>query len=75
MLAKEMFEMAVKLQKETGAHVKFINLSGGVESLTNQIRLRMISERSVKVSAKYTKKYLFRPEWVMLQSIQRWDVS
>ena len=28
MLAKEMFEMAVKLQKETGAHVKFINLSG-----------------------------------------------
>ena len=30
MLAKEMFEMAVKLQKETGAHVKFINLSGGV---------------------------------------------
>ena len=30
MLAKEMFELAVKLQKETGAHVKFINLSGGV---------------------------------------------
>ena len=30
MLAKEMFEVAVKLQKETGAHVKFINLSGGV---------------------------------------------
>ena len=65
MLAKEMFEMAVKLQKETVV----------LESLTNQIRLRMISERSVRVSAKYTKKYLFRPEWVMLQSIQRWDVS
>ena len=30
MLAKELFELAVKLQKETGAHVKFINLSGGV---------------------------------------------
>ena len=25
-----MFELAVKLQKETGAHVKFINLSGGI---------------------------------------------
>ena len=30
MLAKVLFEVAVKLQKETGAHVKFINLSGGV---------------------------------------------
>lgn len=30
MLAKVMFELAVKLQRETGAHVKFINLSGGI---------------------------------------------
>ena len=30
MLAKVMYELAVKLQKETGAHIKFINLSGGV---------------------------------------------
>lgn len=30
MLAKELFELAVKLQKETGAHIKFINLSGGI---------------------------------------------
>lgn len=30
MLAKIMFELAVKLQKETGARVKFINLSGGI---------------------------------------------
>ena len=30
MLAKEMFELAVKLEKETGADIKFINLSGGV---------------------------------------------
>jgi diaminopimelate decarboxylase len=29
-LAKTLFELAVKLQKETGAHIKFINLSGGV---------------------------------------------
>ncbi len=30
MLAKELFELAVKLEKETGADIKFINLSGGV---------------------------------------------
>ena len=41
MLAKEMFEMAVKLQKETGAHVKFINLSGGVGIYTEMGRFMM----------------------------------
>lgn len=30
MLAKILFEQAVKLQNETGAHIAFINLSGGV---------------------------------------------
>ena len=29
-LAKVLFEVAVKLQKETGAHIKFIKLSGGI---------------------------------------------
>lgn len=29
-LAKELFELAVKLEQETGADIKFINLSGGV---------------------------------------------
>lgn len=30
MLAGQLFELAVKLKEETGAHIKFINLSGGV---------------------------------------------
>ena len=30
MLAKQLFEVAVKLKAETGAEIKFINLSGGV---------------------------------------------
>ena len=30
MLAKQLFELAVKLKEETGAHISFINLSGGV---------------------------------------------
>ncbi len=42
-LAKILFELAVELKKETGAHIKFINLSGGVgvpyrpEQATNDI--------------------------------------
>lgn len=30
MLAKILFEVAVKLKEKTGAHIKFINLSGGI---------------------------------------------
>lgn len=30
MLAKKLFELAVELEKETGAHIEFINLSGGI---------------------------------------------
>lgn len=30
LLAKTLFEVAVRLQKETGAQIKFINLSGGI---------------------------------------------
>ena len=33
MLAKVLFEVAVKLQKEVGIHIKFINLSGGIGSV------------------------------------------
>ena len=44
-LAKSLFELAVKLQEETGAHIRFINLSGGIgipyrpEEAPNDIRL------------------------------------
>ena len=43
MLAKVMFELAVKLQKETGAHISFINLSGGIGIPYSRIRRRTIS--------------------------------
>jgi len=44
-LAKQLFELAVKLQEETGAHIAFINLSGGIgipyrpEQEANDIRV------------------------------------
>ena len=52
-LAGELFELAVKLEKETGADIQFINLSGGVgipyrpEQMPNDIR--MIGEGVRKV--------------------------
>ncbi len=45
MLAKQLFEVAVQLKEETGCHISFINLSGGVgvpytpEQEPNDIRL------------------------------------
>ena len=74
MLAKVLFKQAVKLQKETGVHIKFINLSGESEFRIHRIRSQMISVSSEKVCAVSMKKYLFRPEWEMWQSIQNLDV-
>jgi len=52
-LAKELFELAVRLEKETGADIKFINLSGGVgihytpDQEPNDIRLIVEGVRKV----------------------------
>ena len=46
MLAKILFEVAVKLQKETGVHIKFINLSGGIGIPYTPDQEPMISGRS-----------------------------
>ena len=70
MLAKILFEQAVRLSKEAGVHIKFINLSGGIgipyrpDQEPNDIRA---IERA---SARFMKKCLFLPVWGMLQSIQ-----
>ena len=49
MLAKILFELAVRLHEETGAHISFINLSGRYRaSLTVRIRSLMISAPSAK---------------------------
>ncbi len=53
MLAKELFELAVELKNETGADIRFINLSGGVgipytpEQTPNDIRLIGASVKEV----------------------------
>ena len=69
MLAKVMFELAVKLQKETGAHIGFINLSGGIgipyrpDQTPNDIRV--IGEGVRKVY----EEVLVPAGWEMLLSI------
>ena len=65
MLAKVMFELAVKLQKETGAHIKFINLSGGIGIPYRRSRLQTIFVQLERVYARYMKKFWFRKEWEM----------
>lgn len=42
-LARELFELAVRLKKETGAHIKFINLSGGIGIPISRTRRPMTS--------------------------------
>lgn len=64
-LAKRLFELAVKLKEETGANIKFINLSGGVgipytpDQKPNDIRV--IGEGVRKVY----EEVLVPLEWVM----------
>ena len=53
MLAKILFELAVKLKEETGAHISFINLSGGIGILIVRIRSRMTLWLLVKVYARF----------------------
>ena len=70
MLAKVLFEQAVKLSKEAGVHIKFINLSGGIGFRINRIKNRTIYMRSEREFGKCMKKFLFRQEWEMLLFIQ-----
>ena len=47
MLAKILFELAVKLKEETGVHIAFINLSGGIGIPYRRTRSPMTSWQSV----------------------------
>ena len=71
MLAKVLFEQAVKLQKET------LNLSISLEESEfriHRIRSQTISVSSEKGFAVSMKRFLFRQEWEMWQSIPSLDV-
>lgn len=71
-LARILFKLAVRLERETGAHVAFINLSGGVgipylpEQQANDIHA--IGEG---VHAPTT-RFWSPPAWAMWRSAPRW---
>ena len=69
MLAKVLFEVAVKLQKEVGIHIKFINLSGGIgipytpDQEPNDIRA--IGDGVRRVCGKFIMRFLCLQAWEM----------
>ena len=72
-LAKEMFELAVRLKEETGADIRFINLSGGigVPYLPDQEGNDILAiGDGVR---KCMRKCWYLPEWEMWQFIRNWD--
>ena len=57
MLAKTIFQLAVELEKETGADIKFINLSGGVGIPYTPIRHQMTLWLLEKEYTKFMMKF------------------
>lgn len=70
MLAKVLFELAVKLKNETGANITFINLSGGVGIPYRPDQEPNDIAKSVRAFTRYLMKCLFLPEWAMLSFAQ-----
>ena len=71
-LARILFQLAVDVQKETGVHIAFINLSGGVGIPYRPSQEPNDIMQSVKAYIRLTTRFLFRPAWTMLPSIPRW---
>ena len=71
-LARILFELAVRLERETGAHVAFINLSGGVGIPTCPSSRPMTSTPSARVYTRPTTRSWFPPAWAMWRSAPRW---
>lgn len=72
-LAKVLFELAVKLKEETGADIKFINLSGGVGIPYRPDRSRTISLPSARACVRFMRRFWYRQAWVMSPCVLRWD--
>ena len=71
-LAGILFNLAVRLHQKTGAHIKFINLSGGVGVAYKPEQRPMISWPLARVSAKSLRRSWCPPVWATLPSLPRW---
>lgn len=73
-LARILFQTAVELNQETGAHIAFINLSGGVGIPYRPDQQPTDSRRSLAGHKKPSKKFWFRLEWAILPSTPNWPL-
>ncbi len=71
-LAGILFQLAVRVQKATGVHIGYINLSGGVGIRTARSRPRTISWLSARVCARSLRKFWCPQAWAMWPSLLRW---
>ena len=65
MLAKVMFELAVKLQKRPAQILNLSTCLVALAFLTARIRSRTISLQSARASARFMRKFWFRLAWAM----------
>ena len=71
-LAAILFRLAVRVQQATGAHISYINLSGGVGIPYPRSRPRTTSWPSARVCAKSLRRSLCPQAWAMWPSSARW---
>ena len=69
-LAGVLFDLAVRLQKETGANIRFINLSAASAFLIAPTRRPTTSPRSGKASRRSTSASLCRRAWATWRSLR-----
>ena len=62
-LARILFQLAVELQQETGCHITYINLSGGVGIPYRSPKTTLLS--SARACARFMRRSSSRPAWAM----------
>lgn len=71
-LARILFELAVRLERETGAHIAFINLSGGVGIPTGLTMSPATSAPSAPASSEPSTMCLCPQAWMTSPSTPKW---
>lgn len=74
-LAKQLFELAVKLKKKPERILRLSICLAVSAFRIVPIRSRTIFWRSARASGRFTKRFWFRQAWEISQFIPRWDVS
>ena len=71
-LAAQLFRLAVRLQRATGVHIAFVNLSGGVGWTTGRSSRPVTSAPSARGCGGSTSPFWRRPVWRMWRFLRNW---